>query len=111
LPCHARFHDSHADGVDVFAQDVTVGPGGARERSHCFPGRMCEGLCRFVLECRADTTLVVPVCEGVKPGHLARLEAHVTRRVSVGTSFAEARRPSGWVACEMVEHEALVLRF
>ena len=111
LPYYARFPDSHADGVDVFVQDIAARPDGARERSYCFPGRMCEGLCRYVLECRADTTLVVPVHEGVKPGCLARLEAYVTRRVSVGTRFAEARRPSGWVACEMAEHEALVLRF
>ena len=30
LPHYARFHDSHADGVDVFAQDVMV-------------ARRCEG--------------------------------------------------------------------
>ena len=72
----------------------------------------CEALCRLVLESRADATLAVPTCKGVRPGHLARLEAHVMRRVSVGTGFAEIRRPSGWEPCEVDEHdEALVVRF
>ena len=111
LPHHARFYDAHADGVDVFSQDITVGSDGARERGCCFPGSMCEAFCRHVLESRADCTVVVPTRRGVRPGHLARLEAHVVDRMSVGTGFAEVRRASGWMSCEMEEHEALVLRF
>ena len=111
LGYYARFYDAAADGVNVFAQDIAMGPDGSRERSYCFPGRMCEALCRLVLESRADATLVVPMYKGVRPGYLARLEAHVIRRVSVGTGFAEIRRPSGWEPYEMDEHEALVVRF
>lgn len=82
LPFSSRYHCAGSAGVDVFAQDVAVLPGGvAPAFGLCFPPPVMAGhVLQHLAKCRACEVVLLP---GVKAYWFTRVHLASTRSVEV----------------------------
>lgn len=84
LPFFSRYHCAGSAGVDVFAQDLAVLPGGAGPAfGFCFPPPVMAGhVVQHLAECRARAVVLLP---GIKGYWFPRVLLASTRSVEVAS--------------------------
>jgi hypothetical protein len=111
LRCYSRWCDVGCAGVNVFQQDIRVGPSGERELAYVFPPAAMEDvMCRYILEARTNAVILTRV-GGERTGSQVRMGRYVVSRRRLPAMFAEKRGRDGWGLVGVGAYEAVHVEF